>query len=58
MPHSVHKNQLEIDHIPKRKTYRKKKKENPYDPSKDFFMYIAKSTSPKEKHESQKKIDN
>lgn len=26
MPHSVHKNQLEIDHIPKRKTYRKKRK--------------------------------
>lgn len=48
MPHSVHKNQLEIDDMPKHKTIKlteKKKKENPYDPSlgKDFLCTLEKA---------------
>ena len=47
MPHSVHKNQLEIDDMPKHKTIKltEKKKENPYDPSlgKDFLCTLEKA---------------
>lgn len=57
MLHSVHKNQLEIDCIPKRKTYRKKKKENPYDPSKDFLCTSQKAQALKKSMSLREKID-
>lgn len=62
MPHSVHKNQLEIDDMPKHKTIKltEKKKENPYDPSlgKDFLCTLEKAQALKKSMSLREKICN